>query len=346
MIKANVFMRSLLGGLRNVRPVQLLMAMLSLTVSGCQFAPSLSSSGWSWSKKAPVVPDRILTVWSDSVLHQQGLPGVRGFGGRVYFYQAPSTDPIEIDGGVAVYVFDANQLDPKDQKPIRKYVFTADQLSEHMSKSSLGPSYSLWLPWDEVGGESRRLSLITRFEGREGGTVISDPSIKLLPGVPKSTDDQSPGYNSTAVSARMVGHQQHSREAVVKPEQVLGGRSVATIDLPPSFQHHLRGSAEFKGLDSTTANMQELTPTGMPQSTSSAPASRQSSNNPSASTTPFLSPPAPAAQTDMPTGATVLQPSGTATRVTQVYDARTAGTGASFGPRRDIREGRSIPRPR
>ena len=70
-----------------------------------------------------------------------------------------------------------------NQKPLRKYVFTADQFASHMSKTSIGPSYSVWLPWGEVGGPQMKLSIIARFEGVDGGTTISDPTIKLLPGI-------------------------------------------------------------------------------------------------------------------------------------------------------------------
>jgi hypothetical protein len=265
------------------------------------------------------------------VLHQPGFPGVRGFGGRVYFYQAPSTDPIEVDGGVAVYVFDADELSPKSQKPLRKYVFTADQMAEHMSKSSLGPSYSLWLPWDEVGGQSRRLSLITRFEGREGGTVISDPSIKLLPGVLKSTEEGSPSDKSSSdPNVRMVGHQKHFREPVVTQEQI-GGRGIETIDLPPSFQQHLRGSSESGRSNSSTSGRQQANP---------------------AQPRPPVNPPPTVSQPAMPTGGDLNTP-GTASvgtnpagLVTQVHDIRSQGSRSALGQKRNIREGRSIQSPR
>jgi hypothetical protein len=310
---------------------KLILAIVVFGCSGCQFAPSVTQTKWPWSKKVPVMPDRILTVWSDSVLHQPGLPGVRGFGGRVYFYQAPSTDPIEVDGGVAVYVFDADELSPKNQKPIRKFVFTADQLAEHMSKSSLGPSYSLWLPWDEVGGESRRLSLITRFEGRQGGTVISDPSIKLLPGVLKSTEEGSPSHKSTDTNVRMVGHQQHFSEPVVTQEQVVG-RGIETIDLPPSFQQHLRRNSQSNNSSSIE---------------SSQPKPSAALTIPPASSPPTVKPTAtPAAIKPNTTDTASPDSNNSAGWVTQVQDSRSGAARPSFGQKRNIREGRSIQSPR
>ena len=165
-------------------PVLILILLSCCCMVGCQFAPKKLPDSWKWGEDdKPALPDRILAVWTDTVLHQPNQPGVRGFGGRVFFYLKDQTDPIEVDGKLAVYVFDAEDADPMNQKPLRKYVFTADQFASHMSKTSIGPSYSVWLPWGEVGGPQMKLSIIARFEGVDGGTTISDPTIKLLPGI-------------------------------------------------------------------------------------------------------------------------------------------------------------------
>lgn len=170
-----------------------LLSMLLLScccMVGCQFAPKKLPDSWKWGEDdKPALPDRILAVWTDTVLHQPNQPGVRGFGGRVFFYLKDQTDPIEVDGKLAVYVFDSEDADPMNQKPLRKYVFTADQFASHMSKTSIGPSYSVWLPWGEVGGPQMKLSIIARFEGVDGGTTISDPTIKLLPGIVSRNSD-------------------------------------------------------------------------------------------------------------------------------------------------------------
>ena len=160
-----------------------LASLVMLAVTGC--APlNLHKMRLPWQDKedefAP--PERIVTFWSDTVLHQPDQPAIRGFGGRVFFYGKDESKPIEVDGSLAVYAFDADHHDPSNQRPEKKFVFTADQLKEHFSKSDMGPSYSVWLPWDEVLGPTRNISLVARFEGREGGTVISEPANKLLPG--------------------------------------------------------------------------------------------------------------------------------------------------------------------
>jgi hypothetical protein len=207
---------------------------------------------WPWDKDEPKdLPDRILAVWSDTVLHQKGLPGVRGFGGRVYFYKKDSTDPMEVDGGLAVYVFDADDLSPASQQPLKKFVFTPDQFASHMSKTSIGPSYSVWLPWSEVGGPQMRLSLIARFEGRDGGSTISDPTIKLLPGIPK----QESLVKSTSKEKQSIGESPVQQASYATPTKIESedeqpdpkksgrkNREVQTIDLPPSFQRHIQSA--------------------------------------------------------------------------------------------------------
>ncbi|MBM4005620.1 MAG: hypothetical protein FJ295_20415 [Planctomycetes bacterium] len=211
---------------------------------------SAADSGfWPWtrSKPEPAIPDRIMAIWTDTVLHQPGEPALRGFGGRIFFYQDKSKDPVEVDGGLAIYVFDADKIDPRSPTPERKFVFTADQFASHASRSELGLSYSVWLPWDEVGGPNRRLSIVTRFEGRNGGVVISQPTQKLLPGVDDlarrpASSNSSPTVQTTGVPATGEHHhgvRQVNYDSGESPPNANGNTKrrlqPQTIDLPPAF---------------------------------------------------------------------------------------------------------------
>jgi hypothetical protein len=252
-------MKGMAGNTR--RLVALILSVLvGMVTTGCQFAPKKMPDVWPWDKEEPKdLPDRILAVWTDTVLHQKGMPGIRGFGGRIYFYKKDNTDPIEVDGGLAVYVFDADDLSPASQQPLRKFLFTPDQFASHMSKTSIGPSYSVWLPWSEVGGPQMRLSLIARFEGRDGGSTISDPTIKLLPGTPKqeslakSKAKENHTASESAVQQASYAPRASEPESAKEPTKKPGGatRDVKTIDLPPSFQRHLQpGGSTTKELNS------------------------------------------------------------------------------------------------
>ena len=300
---------------RRLCAVSLFVAFMMASGLGCQFAPKSTSAPWIWKKEtAKPVPERILPVWSDTVLHQTNQPGVRGFGGRVYFYGKENTAPVEVDGSLAIYVFDADDFSPSNQKPLRKYMFTADQFKSHMSKTSIGPSYSVWLPWGDLGGPPRRLSLIARFEGREGGTTISDPTIKMLPGIPENKElVKGELSNSKSSPVNLAGHSVVALTSSKKDDPSEPGiaRNIETIDLPPAFHRHLRKTGpSVEPLRTTPAEAQTMPESDPP-----------SVESPGKAIAPIT---------------------------TQVYDYRTRGQlhrTSMFGARTnktDIREGRAI----
>jgi hypothetical protein len=131
----------------------------------------------------PGKPDKIVALWTDTVLTQANQPPRRGFGGRLMFYEGKKEDPIKVEGRLIVYAFDETGRDPNNARPDHKYVFTAEQLPAHYSKSKIGHSYSVWLPWDEVGGMQKEITLIVRFEPKTGPVAVGEQCRQLLPGV-------------------------------------------------------------------------------------------------------------------------------------------------------------------
>ncbi len=158
-----------------------LLLMLAVT-AGCTPLDLHTRLPWQDDEAEADRPRKIVAFWSDTVMHQQGKPGVRGFGGRVFFYGEDENKPVEVDGSMIVYAFDAERHDPAKQAPEKKFIFTAEQMPDHFSESRMGPSYSFWLPWDNVQGPTRNVSIVARFEGSDGTVVIADPIAKLLPG--------------------------------------------------------------------------------------------------------------------------------------------------------------------
>jgi len=140
--------------------------------------------GMPWHHDGPEtgIPNRVVGTWTDTVLTQPGKKPQRGFGGRLLFYDNESNEPISVDGQLVVYAFDESDREVTDNKPTRRYVFPADQVPLHMSESELGPSYSFWLPWDEVGGPQTEVSLICRFEPKGGPLIVGEETKHLLPG--------------------------------------------------------------------------------------------------------------------------------------------------------------------
>ena len=153
--------------------------LLTCLLLAAWFAPAAHGEGWSvWpfnKEDKPGKPDKVVALWNDTVLTQGGQPPVRGFGGRLMFYEGKKEEPIKVEGTLVVYAFDETDRDPNNNRPDRKYAFTPQQLPTHYSKSKIGHSYSVWLPWDEVGGVQKEITLVVRFQPKEGPAAVSDP---------------------------------------------------------------------------------------------------------------------------------------------------------------------------
>ncbi|MCA9064779.1 MAG: hypothetical protein KDA96_17025 [Planctomycetaceae bacterium] len=128
-----------------------------------------------------VTPRKVIPVWTDTVLHQAGSKGQRGCGGRVMFYSDDGKRAVRVDGSLVVYVWNDSEASVQ-RKADRKYVFTAEDLQMHYSKSTVGDSYSFWIPWDDTGSAQTELTLVVRFVGRNGAEVTSMPAKVILPG--------------------------------------------------------------------------------------------------------------------------------------------------------------------
>ena len=161
-------------------PLLVLLPILLMT-TGCQTMNLASPSRLFEEEPEFVTPTKVIPVWSDTVLHQAGKKGQRGCGGRVMFYAGDGKRAVRVDGSLVVYAWDDSR-DKSQRKPDRKYVFPVDDFQKHFSQSSIGESYSFWIPWDETGGNQTELTLVARFVGRNGAEITSTPAKVILPG--------------------------------------------------------------------------------------------------------------------------------------------------------------------
>jgi hypothetical protein len=141
------------------------------------------------------VPARIAIMWSPAILNQAGKIPTRGFGGRVYFYDAKNT-PVPVEGQLVIYAYNNDKPNPDSKVPDRKYAFTPEQFASHYMPTELGASYSIWVPWDEAGQPQAEISLVPVFTSTSGALVMGQPSRNLLPG-PKSPEPTSYITNCT-----------------------------------------------------------------------------------------------------------------------------------------------------
>lgn len=159
-------------------------AVLALlwVAAGCSQLDLRKGIPWADTTEDAQQPVRVVAVWTDTVMSRAGALPTRGFGGRLMFFADKQDKPIKVEGTLVVYAFDESRGDDQKHVPDRRYVFRAEELGKHYSKSKLGHSYSVWLPWDTVGGPQREITLLVRFVGKSGGVLVGEPSTHLLPG--------------------------------------------------------------------------------------------------------------------------------------------------------------------
>jgi hypothetical protein len=138
------------------------------------------------SKFKPAGPAQsVVAVWEPAV-NTNGDKPVRGFGGRVYFYDQSQTKPVKVHGDIVVYLFNEEGRMMDNTKPDEGYVFDDKTLNSKSvyKKSKLGPSYNLWIPVDSEGadGKAKKVSLIVRYMPKKGASVVSSQSTAYLPG--------------------------------------------------------------------------------------------------------------------------------------------------------------------
>jgi hypothetical protein len=198
-------------GISPVRAVIVLIVFLSLVLpTGCSRGSLRPTMPWAADNDQPTTPASVVAVWTNAVLEQASGPPTRGFGGRLMFY-GNDDKPVRVDGTLMVYAFQECGQGPRET-PDRKYAFTRQQLGEHYSQSKLGHSYSIWIPWDPIGGPQQQVSLIVRFSPVEGPAIVGSQTKLTLPG---------PEPPATEIAAReRAGSDESSAAPETASEQV------------------------------------------------------------------------------------------------------------------------------
>ncbi len=138
----------------------------------------------------PEPPESVVAIWTPIVATHASRGPMRGFGGRLMFYGKDREKTIKVEGTLVVYAFDEVGRESTNVKPDRKYVFTPDQLAGHYSESKIGHTYTVWLPWDGVGGPKKRVSLITHLMSDEGIMARGEQTMHVLAGPAETTEPQ------------------------------------------------------------------------------------------------------------------------------------------------------------
>jgi hypothetical protein len=163
---------------------------LLILSAGCSTWSSSTSdsslSSWSpkqWFKKEYQEPASVAAIWSPDTATTAGQPTMRGFGGRIYFYnQRSQAVPVEGDLIIHGYVTTPGMQDLSTVHSDKRFVFSSEQLTTHFSPSQIGASYSIWVPWDVEGGFREEITLIATFKSKQGSVVQGTPAKLFLPG--------------------------------------------------------------------------------------------------------------------------------------------------------------------
>jgi hypothetical protein len=200
------------------------LAMLPLLATGCQALHLEHSKKFPWVAKTELKeskfskPARMVAIWTDAVYNQAGKPATRGFGGRLYFYNNQN-QTVPVEGQLVVYAYDDSNEDKVREAPDKKFVFTPDQFTRHYSESDFGASYSVWIPWDTVGGMETPISLVPVFTSSTGDVVIGQQTMNVLPGR-KTPVEQAQSFQSSPANLPQIGSVQQ-----VTYQQPVAGQS-------------------------------------------------------------------------------------------------------------------------
>ena len=134
-------------------------------------------------------PVKLAVTWTPDTIVQTGRTPTRGFGGRVFFYDDMSKS-VPVEGTLVVHGFDDSS--ENDASGAKRFEFTPEQFTRHFSQGDLGASYSIWIPWDAIGGEQKRISLVTSFKSTSGKPIQGIPATMMLPGTkPAETEEDN-----------------------------------------------------------------------------------------------------------------------------------------------------------
>ena len=193
---------------------------------------------------------RMAAIWNEQVLHvpQEGV--VQGFTGRIFFHGA-NDEPVRVDGELSVYGYDDSR-ELKSNIPDYKFVFSAEELDRYFEVSQLGPSYSIWLPWENSDGVRTPVSLVPVLKRSDGQVVVGEVARLTLSG--------SEPIDSS-IAKRTIGKFSDRRMQLSGPGQKPTSES---ISLPREFSRRPLTDAERRRY-SSEANRhldQVLAPTG------------------------------------------------------------------------------------
>jgi len=174
-------------------------ALLIMGLSGCATFHS------PFAKKIPKATAadpavQILCLWQQAEGRDpEGYP-CKGFAGQILFLSNRAATPVQIEGDVRIYMFDDQGTEEEQAKPLRQFDFDAGSWGVHLAETSLGPTYSIFVPYVRRGVKDANCALRVRLKPKQGPVIFSDLSNMPLNGNKKPVmgEDAKPISNDEA----------------------------------------------------------------------------------------------------------------------------------------------------
>ena len=128
----------------------------------------------------PVV--QILCLWQQAEGRDPDGYPCKGFAGQILFLSSKAATPVQCDGDVRIYLFDDLGTAEEQTKPIRQFDFDTGSWKVHLTETSLGPTYSVFVPYVRRGVKDANCALRVRLKPSYGQFVFSDLSNMSLNG--------------------------------------------------------------------------------------------------------------------------------------------------------------------
>lgn len=108
-----------------------------------------------------------------------GVPA-RGFSGQIFFFTGRNAEPVLVDGSVRIYLF-ADRGTPEERaKPLQQFDFGPEAWSAHATMASLGPGYSVFVPYPQSEAYQVRCQLRARFTPSYGGPPLWSEAVTMV----------------------------------------------------------------------------------------------------------------------------------------------------------------------
>ena len=241
--------------------------------SGCAGTAKSWTAAMPWTAEKPSqisegkyqAPVKMVALWSPAMLSPPGKPATRGFGGRLYFYNAKN-EAVPVQGQLVVYCFDDTNKTSDHKQADRRVAFTPEQFSGHFSPTELGASYSVWVPWDAVGNPQTEISMVPIFTAATGQVVVGQQSLGLLPGPESPVQEKRLDEQVLTVKAtqegdvQRVGFEEETTASGVRQSRIKS----MSITLPQSLAERVAASRNQELPQLPPPAGQEVSPATLP----------------------------------------------------------------------------------